>query len=156
MKGRRRPQTPRTCSCRRICRPAFRDLALRITRGHTSPYAKARAIARYLQTNYPYRFADGAEDAPPPGRDPVDWFLFDHREGTCGVYSSAFAVLARSIGIPAWVVSGWAIKSTASEQTVYSDQAHQWAEIALDDIGWVTFEPTASGGAPSASRRRHA
>ena len=127
----------------------IRDLALRITRGHTSPYAKARAIARYLQTNYPYRFADGAEDAPPPGRDPVDWFLFDHREGTCGVYSSAFAVMARSVGIPARVVSGWAIKSTSSEQIVYADQAHQWAEIALDDIGWVTFEPTASGGAPS-------
>ena len=129
--------------------PRIRDLALRITRGHTSPYVKARAIARYLQTNYPYRFADGPEDAPPPGRDPVDWFLFDHQEGTCGVFSSAFAVLARSIGIPARVVSGWAIKSTAGEQTVYSDQAHQWAEIALDDIGWVTFEPTASGGAQS-------
>ena len=33
-------------------------------------------------------------------------------------------------------------------QTVYVDQAHQWAEVAFDELGWVTFEPTAPAGAP--------
>ena len=65
------------------------------------------------------------------------------------MFSSAFVVLARSVGIPARVVSGWAIGETDDEQTVFSDQAHQWAEVALDGIGWVTFEPTPAGGAPS-------
>ena len=125
----------------------IRDLAAAVTSGHISPYAKAKALEAYLKTHYPYRLADGPEDAVPPGRDPVDWFLFDHREGTCGVFSSAFVVMARSVGIPARVVSGWAVSPSSPGQTVYTDQAHQWAEVALEGIGWVTFEPTAPGGA---------
>ena len=120
-----------------------------VTRGYSSPYLKAKALERYLSTTYPYAFADSSDDAPPEGRDPVDWFLFDHREGTCGVYSSAFVVMARSVGIPARVVSGWAIVEAPGTQTVYSDQGHQWAEVAFEGLGWVTFEPTGSGGAPS-------
>ena len=127
----------------------IRELALEITAGYGSPYAKAKAIESYLQETYPYRLADSPDDFVPPGRDPVDWFLFDHREGTCGVYSSAFVVLARSVGLPARVVSGWAIGATDGTQTVYSDQAHQWAEVPFDRLGWVTFEPTGAGGAPS-------
>ena len=129
--------------------PRIQELAQQITSGYTSPYAKAKALEAYLKTRYTYRLADSPNDAPPPGRDPVDWFLFDHREGTCGVFSSAFVVMARSVGIPARVVSGWAISRTAGTQIVLANQAHQWAEVALEGIGWVTFEPTAPGGAPS-------
>ena len=126
-----------------------RQKALEVTRGYDSPYEKARALERYLSTTFPYRFADSPDDAPPAGRDPVDWFLFDHQEGTCGVFSTAFAVMARSIGIPARVVSGWAIAPHPGTQTVYTDQGHQWAEVAFQGLGWITFEPTASGGAPT-------
>ena len=124
----------------------IRDLAIEITRDLSGPYAKARAIAAYLSTRYPYRLADSEDDLVPPGRDPVDWFLFDHQEGTCGVYSSAFVVLARSVGLPARVVSGWAIAQTADIQTVHANQGHQWAEVAFDGLGWVSFEPTGAGG----------
>ncbi len=128
----------------------IRALAQRITADQATAYGKAKALERYLSTRYTYRFARTPEEArPPPGRDPVDWFLFDHREGTCGVFSSAFAVLARSIGLPARVVSGWSIAPTADTQTVFVGQAHQWAEVAFEGVGWVRFEPTASGGAPS-------
>ena len=130
----------------------IRRLAEDITHSHRSPYAKAKALEQYLKTQYVYAFADSTNTGPPQGQDPVDWFLFDSREGTCGQFSSAFVVLARSIGIPARVVSGWAISPTAGQQTVYRDQAHQWAEVALEGIGWARFEPTASGGAPSRVR----
>ena len=127
-----------------------RDLALEITAGHDSPYGKARALESYLSTTYTYRFADGSgREAPPPGRDPVDWFLFEHLEGSCGVFSTAFVVMARSIGIPARVASGWAISSSGNRQEVFTDQAHQWAEVAFEGLGWVQFEPTAPLGAPS-------
>ena len=128
----------------------IRELAQEVTDPYDSPYAKAKALEQYVRTRYTYGFADGSgAGAPPAGRDPVDWFLFDHRVGTCGEFSSAFVVLARSVGIPARVVSGWAIAPTGGEQTVYLDQAHQWAEVALEGIGWIGFEPTAAGGAPS-------
>ena len=124
-------------------------LARQITEGESGVYARAKAIEQYLETNYSYAFYEPGGPRPPQGQDPVDWFLFNHGEGTCGVFSSAFVVLARAVGIPARVVSGWTIGQTDDEQTVNSDQAHQWAEVALDGIGWVTFEPTPPGGPPS-------
>ena len=42
--------------------------------------------------------------------------------------------------MPARVVSGWSIKPSVQEQAVAPDQAHQWAEIGLEGIGWVTFD----------------
>ena len=128
----------------------IRQLAERITQAHDSPYAKARALERYLSTQLTYEYADSSNPTGPSvGQDPVDWFLFDTRRGTCGQFSSAFVVLARSVGIPARVVSGWGGAATPGRQTVYMDQAHQWAEVALEGIGWVRFEPTAPGGPPS-------
>ena len=128
----------------------LRQLAQQITSGQDSPYAKAEALERYLRANYDYVLADSTlEGAPPAGRDPVDWFLFDTRRGTSGQFSSAFVVLARSVGIPARVVAGFVISPTAAQQAVHADQAHQWAEVALEGVGWVRFDPTASGGAPS-------
>ncbi len=126
-----------------------RQRALDVTSSYDNAFEKAQALAEYLRTTFQYRFADSLDDAPPEGRDPVDWFLFDHQEGTCGVFSSAFVVMARSVGIPARVVSGWMISEHPGRQTVYTDQGHQWAEVAFKGVGWITFEPTASGGAPS-------
>ena len=130
-----------------------RDLALRITSGHASPYRKARAIEQYLRENYTYRLADPSGGGLPQGHDPVDWFLFESRKGTCGNFSSAFVILARAVGLPARVVSGWSITPTADAQTVYSDQAHQRAEVAFEGMGWIPFEPTASSGAPDGRSR---
>ena len=125
-------------------------LALDVTAGHTTPYAKATALEQHLKTQYIYAFADSWEEAqPPPGHDPADWFLFERREGTSGSFSTAFVVLARSIGIPARVVSGWLVDRTAATQSVSTDQAHQWAEVPFEGIGWVRFEPTDPGSAPS-------
>ena len=73
-----------------------RSLAERITAGESTPYRKARAIEQYLQANYTYRLADPSQGGVPEGHDPVDWFLFESREGTCGNFSSAFVILARS------------------------------------------------------------
>ena len=123
-------------------RALVHDLAVQITEGHDSAYAKAKAIESYLQENYAYAIADESTPPVPPDRDPVDWFLFESREGTCGNFSSAFVQLARAIGLPARVVSGFAITPTLDEQIVFADQAHQRAEIAFEGLGWVSFEPT--------------
>lgn len=126
------------------------ELAQRITSGHRTPYAKAQALESYLKNNYKYALGKDSNYPPrPEGFDAVEWFLFETKEGSCGQFSSAFTVLARSVGLPARVVSGWMIQSTPNTQTVRAYQAHQWAEVAFEGIGWVTFEPTASGGSPS-------
>ena len=131
--------------------PRIREMASDITSGHEGAYLKAKAIEHFLRSNYAYAYATEDTVLPPPGHDPVDWFLFEAKEGTCGQFSSAFVVLARSVGLPARVVSGWAIGATQQSRTVHSNQAHQWAEVPFEGLGWITFEPTSSGGAPSRS-----
>ena len=113
-------------------------------KGDESAYIRANNIHGFLREKYSY----GAPEPgrlfveSPPGHDPVDWFLFERRWGDSGSFSSAFVVLARAAGIPARVVAGWAIEGGQEPQVVNADQAHQWAEIALEGIGWVTFDPT--------------
>ena len=80
--------------------PRVGALAEEITAGHDEPYRKAKAIETFLSSNYEYAFGSPDSSGPPLGQDPVDWFLFDSREGTCGQFSSAFVILARSVGLP--------------------------------------------------------
>ncbi len=108
-------------------------------------------LETFLRDEYTYAFATAEAGQPPPGADPVEWFLFESKEGTAGQFSSAFVVLARAVDIPARVVSSWSVGSGGETCTVFPNEAHQWAEVAFQDLGWVTFEPTASGGAPSRS-----
>lgn len=127
--------------------PRVKRFAIEITAEAATAHQKAAAIEEYLRSRYEYRFAgdDPSSTARPPGQDPVDWFLFDHPSGTCGNFSSAFVILARAAGLPARVVSGWAISPTSQKQVVFADQAHQWAEVAFNTVGWVEFEPTPGG-----------
>ena len=130
----------------------IRVLAGEITHGLASPYVKAKAIEEHLKTEYVYSLPAPGEQPvlAPAGRDPVDWFL-NHGSGGSTSFSSAFVLLARAADVPARVVSGWAIAPVAGEQTMNGDHAHQWAEIALDGFGWISFDPT-PGGAPSRVR----
>ncbi len=122
-------------------------LAGEIVEGETSA-EKVGLIVQYLAEEYTYAIAmDGREpEQTPAGRDPVDWFLFDGRAGDSRNFSSAFVVLARAAGVPARVVSGWAIDETAATQTVYLNQRHQWAEVVLEEGRWTTIDPTPGKG----------
>jgi hypothetical protein len=85
--------------------------------------------------------------APPPGRDGVDYFLFDSRQGYCDYYASALVVMARAVGIPARLASGYTrgeYRSVSDDYLVRELNAHTWVEIYFPHYGWVEFEPTAS------------
>ena len=118
-----------------------RDLAAELTAKVDNPYDQAKAIETYLRT-LPYSL-DIAP--PPPDRDGVDYFLFDVKAGYCDYYASAMAVMARSQGIPARVVSGYATgtRETVDDPFVVRDSnAHSWVEIFFPNYGWVEFEPS--------------
>jgi transglutaminase-like putative cysteine protease len=120
------------------------DLARRITEGLVNPYDKAKAIETYLRREFPY---DLEVSSPPDGRDVADYFLFDLEKGYCDYYATAMVVLARSSGLPARFVSGYASGSydaPAARYIIREANAHSWAEVYFPEIGWVEFEPTAS------------
>ena len=81
------------------------------------------------------------------GRDSVDDFLFETQKGFCEHYAAAFVVLMRAAGIPARVVTGYQggwWNPTGGYLLVRNSDAHAWAEIWLNDRGWVRVDPTAA------------
>lgn len=122
--------------------PRTRTLAQDIARGQETPYDIAVAVTRYLRENIRY---SPRVPEPPRGREPVDWFLFDHRRGFCTYYATAEVVLLRSLGIPARLAVGfargeWDLKT--GTYVVRERDAHAWPEVYFPGIGWVEFEPT--------------
>jgi transglutaminase-like putative cysteine protease len=120
------------------------QLAQEITAGMDTPYEKAQAIEEYLRANYPY---DLEISAPPEDADVADYFLFELKRGYCDYYATAMVVLARSSGLPARFVSGYApgaYDASNAQYIVREMDAHSWAEVYFPGIGWVEFEPTAS------------
>lgn len=92
------------------------------------------------------------------GMDAIERFLVE-RSGYCVHFASTFAVMARSVGIPARVVVGFLPGDSTGEeidgQEVYSvlgSQLHAWPEAYLEGIGWLPFEPTVGLGTPTSLR----
>lgn len=120
-----------------------RQLALNLTANETNTYDKARAIETYLRQHITY---NATVDPVPAGWDGVDYVLFERPEGYCNYYASAMAVMARSIGIPARVASGYAVGSASDDGFYHVSEAnaHSWPELYLGELGWVEFEPTSA------------
>jgi transglutaminase-like putative cysteine protease len=81
------------------------------------------------------------------GNNAMDDFLFDTRRGFCEHYSSAFVFLMRAAGIPARVVTGYqgGDQNPLDDYTIIrQSNAHAWAEVWLDERGWVRVDPTAA------------
>lgn len=135
-----------------------RDLAAEVTAPYETAFEKAEAIQAYLRT---YTYSQDIE-APPDGRDGVDYFLFDSKEGYCDYYASAMVVMLRSVGIPARIAVGytpgdpiltedtqdWIMQGRNPGEPigyrVREENAHSWPEVYFPSFGWIQFEPTAS------------
>ncbi|MDA0820872.1 MAG: DUF3488 and transglutaminase-like domain-containing protein [Proteobacteria bacterium] len=77
--------------------------------------------------------------------DPIDAFLFDTREGFCEHYAAAFVTLMRAAQIPARVVTGYQggeFNSLSDYMVIRQRDAHAWAEVYLDPLGWIRVDPT--------------
>lgn len=119
-----------------------RTLAKTLTAKATNPYDKAAAIETYLRAKIKYN--DDVSE-PPQGRDGVDYTLFDRPEGYCNYYASAMVVLARAVGVPARVASGYSLGSNSDGvYHVVEANAHSWVEVYFPGYGWIEFEPTSS------------
>ncbi len=124
--------------------PRLRALAQTVAGDLDTPYDRAAAITTYLRREI--RYAERIPP-PPPDVDPVEWVLFDLKEGFCNYYASAEVLLLRSLGVPARLAVGFAEGShdpRTGTYTVRQRDAHAWPEVYFPGIGWVEFEPTAS------------
>ncbi len=76
--------------------------------------------------------------------DPVVDLLTLHKEGHCEMFAAALALLARTQGIPARVVTGYRVSETnplTGVSVVRERNAHAWVEVWLDGH-WTAVDPT--------------
>ncbi len=110
----------------------------------TTPYDKAKAVESWLRTNIAY---NEAIPQPPADRDPVEWVLFDIKQGYCNYYASAMVLMLRTLGVPARMAAGFAQGTWDDGQQAYAVKerdAHTWVEVYFPGYGWIEFEPTAA------------
>lgn len=110
--------------------------------GYDTVYDKAKALETFLRG---FEYNEEIE-APPEGRDPIEYFLYDIQEGYCDYYASSMVTMLRSVGIPSRTASGYA-EGTLDEETglytITERDAHTWVEVYFPGFGWIEFEPTA-------------
>ncbi len=117
------------------------QLAQQWVAGANNPYDKAMNIETELR-KLPYTTNI---QAPPPGQDPVDYFLFDLKRGYCEYYASAEVVLLREVGVPARLVTGYATNVYNTQHSgweITQNDAHTWVQVYYSGAGWVDMEPT--------------
>lgn len=125
-------------------------LAQQVTAGETTDYDRLVALQDWFRgPEFTYSLSapveDGFDDA---GVDAVAAFL-DEREGYCIHFAGAFALMARSLGMPTRVVVGFLPGSYTGDSVdgervaeVTTGQLHAWPEVSFEGVGWVAFEPT--------------
>ena len=122
-------------------------LAERVTEGAQSDAERARLVERYLRDSGTFEYTLRQPDTR--GRDPLEVFLFEARRGHCEYFSTAMAMMLRSLGIPARNVTGL-VGGRFNEYGQYyalrQGDAHSWVEAHVDGR-WTTFDPTPAGRA---------
>jgi transglutaminase-like putative cysteine protease len=133
-----------------------------IKRRNVGPYVRAMLL---LQTFSIYRYEIGITDDM--SVEAVILFLFETYSGDCSEFSHAYTLLARLLGIPARVVTGYlatkklqtpahrqgvlllkkelAILDDYSAHDIYlvtTSHRHSWAQIFLPVYGWIDVETT--------------
>jgi len=115
-------------------------------------YDMAKAVEAHLSRNLyggGYRYT---LDRRVGGADPLADFLFNVRAGHCEYFSTAMAVMLRTLNIPARVVNGFQAgeyNEAAGAYFVRQADAHSWVEVYFPETDtWVTFDPTPVAGRP--------
>lgn len=100
-------------------------------------------ISDYLQREFRYSLNNPQSAA---NLDPVVAFLTQHQQGHCELFASGLAAIARSLNIPARVVTGYRaseFNSIGGYFVVRRAHAHAWNEIYIGpDRGWTTYDST--------------
>ncbi|MDN3357635.1 transglutaminaseTgpA domain-containing protein [Actinomadura sp. DC4] len=132
------PESPGT-TARNAQVPAFRKLAEQVTGGQSTGFARAAKLADYLRTTAKY----DVSGLPGHTYAQLNYFLTRSRRGTSEQFATAYAVLARSVGLPTRVVVGFrpGIGGNGAFE-VRSGDVLVWPEVDFAGLGWVPFYPT--------------
>jgi transglutaminase-like putative cysteine protease len=117
-----------------------RQLSADLTKDRPTAYDKAKAIEEFLRT-FPPTFDI---KTVPPGRDAVDYFLFDEKKGYFDYQASAMVVLLRAAGVPARLAVGYVVDEfdlSVRRYLLRDKHAYAWPEVYFPGYGYVEFSP---------------
>lgn len=134
-----------------------------VSKAGADQYEQAVALQDYLRsTVFTYSEKTPVQDGyDGSGMKVIDAFL-QEKAGYCIHFASTMALMARELGIPSRLVTGYSpgtptgVKISGqegaelSEYIVNSRNAHAWPELYFPGAGWVAFEPTPGRGVPPA------
>lgn len=136
-----------------IIEPEIHQMAQRVLRNAgVEPDPKLRDLRddqaaigifeRHLRTQYKYSL----DSLPvPDDQDATRWFLFERQAGHCEYFASALALMSRSVGIPARVITGYIVSdfnTVTGQYTVRESNAHAWVEAEIAPGEWQTYDGT--------------
>jgi transglutaminase-like putative cysteine protease len=118
------------------------QLAQRVVGSASTAAEKAVRLQAFLkQGAYNYSL-----NQPDVGKDwPLIAFLFKSKSGHCEYFSSAMAIMLRSVGVPARNVTGFVggrFNPYGGYYALRQGDAHSWVEAYHEGRGWVTYDPT--------------
>lgn len=101
-----------------------------------------RLFEAFLRENYTYTLE---EQAVPEGRDPIEFFLQESRQGHCEYFAAAMVALCRSVGIHARMVAGYVaaeFDQGTGRYVIRDANAHAWVEAEAGEGRWRRYDPT--------------
>lgn len=122
---------------------SIRALAVSVAGSDQDPARVATRLLELFSHGYTYSL-----QIPVSAGDPLESFLLGHRTGYCEYFAAGLAVMMRTQGIPARIVSGYLggdYVPAGGYYLVTQASAHAWVEAYLGDA-WVRFDPTPAAG----------
>jgi transglutaminase-like putative cysteine protease len=119
-------------------------LAEQHTAGAKNQFDAANDLATWLGgTEFTYNLYAQPIDSPAS----LVQFLTKTKIGDCVQSAFAFAVLARLLGIPTRIATGYTqgVLTGKDHYVVKSTDAHAWPEVYFQGFGWIRLEPTPPG-----------
>ncbi|MEH6453268.1 MAG: transglutaminase-like domain-containing protein, partial [Psychromonas sp.] len=115
-------------------------LSQQLQQGSNNKQILDSLLKRFNEQEYYYTLKP-----PKLGNNQIDDFLFTNMKGFCVHYASSYIYVARSLGIPARMVTGYfggELNEQNNYMTVRQYDAHAWAEIWYNGK-WLRVDPTA-------------
>lgn len=117
--------------------PELISKAKQITENNTTDYKKAESIFEYVNVNMSY-------DESSAYANKGSLSALKSMKGVCEEFTTLFVAMCRAVDIPSRAIEGYQVEDVESGDEIvdYKLLNHVWAEIYLDEFGWVPVEPT--------------
>lgn len=108
----------------------------------TSLEQKITFISSLLAKNTSYSLTPGGL---PLGKDFIDYFLNDSKQGSCTHYATTGTLLLRLLGVPTRYTSGYVVDENDFKDnvaTIRNNRSHAWIEVFDEQYGWYPIDMT--------------